>query len=159
MTKPINLRPFCLDNPTRPVRFALAQPFVQDGWCYATDGRIAVRVPSDEPNTARPNERYPAMAKHFSAFAPAACTQRVPIRKVVRRCLRYPGHSIPLCGGRFDPHLLCEIAVLPHARVALERLPMLDYARGDGALQFVADGGLQGILLPMAVTKQEREAK
>ena len=29
----------------------LAEPFVRDGWRYATDGRVLVRVPSNEPDT------------------------------------------------------------------------------------------------------------
>lgn len=35
-------------------RYGLSKPWVKDGWKYATDGRIAVREPTDEPDSNRP---------------------------------------------------------------------------------------------------------
>lgn len=53
-TKPtIDLTPFC--DPDTSSRYALDQPWVVDGWRYATDGRIMVRIPATgEPDSPKP---------------------------------------------------------------------------------------------------------
>lgn len=46
----IDLTPFC--DPDTSSRYALDQPWVVDGWRYATDGKVLVRVPATgEPDT------------------------------------------------------------------------------------------------------------
>ncbi len=47
-TTDIDLTPFCDSNISR---FDLSRPFVRDGWLYATDGRILIRIPSSRPDT------------------------------------------------------------------------------------------------------------
>lgn len=47
--KAMDLQVFC--DPTAN-RFAIGKPWVFGGWLYATNGRIAVRVPSSEPDSA-----------------------------------------------------------------------------------------------------------
>lgn len=48
----INWNMFTYDRDWPPSRYVLCKPFVRDGYRYATDGRIMVRVPSTEPNTS-----------------------------------------------------------------------------------------------------------
>ncbi len=42
---PAELQPFCSTDENRP---SLALPFFCNGWIYATDGRVIVRVPCDD---------------------------------------------------------------------------------------------------------------
>lgn len=44
----MDIKKFCADADGR---FPLSKPWVKDGWRYATDGRIAVREPTDEPDS------------------------------------------------------------------------------------------------------------
>jgi hypothetical protein len=56
----LDLQPFCSTCETRP---QLARPYNLDGWTYATDGRICLRVPAladTEPNTDSPPPPNPA---------------------------------------------------------------------------------------------------
>lgn len=45
----INLTPFCAMR--RMSRYDMSKPWNRNGWKYATDGRIAVRVPCGEPDS------------------------------------------------------------------------------------------------------------
>ena len=58
---------FSLFCNTKKGRYHLDEPFFQGGWKYATDGRIAVRAPADEPDT---KGMRPDMAKIFSSTSP-----------------------------------------------------------------------------------------
>lgn len=47
----MNLAPFCLRS-VAPANLSMNKPFVKDGWRYATNGRILVRVPAPgEPDS------------------------------------------------------------------------------------------------------------
>jgi hypothetical protein len=50
----IDLKPFC---DKQDFRYAFSNPFVKDGFRYATDSRICVRIPSSEPNTIPPEKK------------------------------------------------------------------------------------------------------
>lgn len=49
-TEVLDLQSFC-DNKGEVGRYSFGQPFVQFGWRYATDGRVVVRVPTEDANT------------------------------------------------------------------------------------------------------------
>ena len=51
----IDLQPFCGNE--WEIRDWMRYPWVQDGWMYATNGHLAVRVPSQEPDTEQPGTR------------------------------------------------------------------------------------------------------
>lgn len=58
----VSLEPFCSDE-----REYLEKPFLQDGYVYATNGRIAVRVKHEGLTNARVQTR-PNMAEIFKSF-------------------------------------------------------------------------------------------
>lgn len=69
-TKQIDLQPFC---DTEDVRYALSTPWVKGGWRYATDGRICVRVTTDEADSPTYNEdglKRPGADRLFDDFPP-----------------------------------------------------------------------------------------
>lgn len=51
-------------------RYSLEKPFVWDGFEYATDGRIAVRRPTNEPDTDLTQRRVPSRDAVSSVFDP-----------------------------------------------------------------------------------------
>ena len=58
-------------------RYPMTKPWIQDGWLYATDACIAVRVPSKEPDTA-PGP-YPFHPMDFRRqFKPTVTDQELP---------------------------------------------------------------------------------
>lgn len=61
VAQPINLEPFCAAEPFR--KFDARKPFVQEAgsnlFTYATDGRIAVRVPADFALATAPDAKLP----------------------------------------------------------------------------------------------------
>lgn len=58
------LQRYCSTDPAP--RYEMRRPFVRDGWIYATDGRVCVRVPTSEPDTAcSDDEEFPPCAKLF----------------------------------------------------------------------------------------------
>lgn len=58
---------FCDDGPNR---YRLGEPFVQGGRMFATDGRVAVSVLMDEPDT-KSDTRFPSMAAVMDYVSPA----------------------------------------------------------------------------------------
>ncbi len=61
----MDLQPFCSVDETR---MAICTPFVLNGWKYATDGRIAVRIPTDEPDDSNEPYRRPNASALFEGF-------------------------------------------------------------------------------------------
>lgn len=54
-------------------RYNIGKPFIQNGWRYATDGRIAIREPA--PGESDSEGKYPRMVE---LFKPAKCTEPWP---------------------------------------------------------------------------------
>lgn len=79
-TKTIDLTPFC-DPETS--RFAINKPFNQKGFTCATDGRVIVRIPTDEPDTPATDKKIPDVSQ--LAWNHAACTQWKPLKKAKRK--------------------------------------------------------------------------
>jgi hypothetical protein len=67
-TPAIGLRKFCAESGSR---LAIDEPFIQDGWQYATNGIIAVRIPAaeGEPDTP-PNEKQRRRPRMKDVFTP-----------------------------------------------------------------------------------------
>jgi len=61
----IDLQPFCSVDDYRP---GLMTPWAFNGWKYATDGRMAVRVPTDEPDDSNEPHKRPNAAAIFQGF-------------------------------------------------------------------------------------------
>lgn len=57
--------PFCDAESTR---YAIGAPFVLDGWKYATDTRVCIRVPCSEPNRQSGEGRFVPADKVFAGF-------------------------------------------------------------------------------------------
>jgi hypothetical protein len=67
----IDLQPFCETYPHMNHRHTLSSPWVMDGWRWATDGRILVRVPDEgepegaiEPSRPPVKQLVPDMREH-----------------------------------------------------------------------------------------------
>lgn len=58
----VTLLPFCDPHP---YRANIGEPFVKDGWMYATDARICVRVPCSQPDS---EGRFPDVAVVFRLY-------------------------------------------------------------------------------------------
>jgi len=52
----IDLKPFCA-RPITYSKYSLEEPFAVDGWEYATDGKICVRIPTRKPSTVAGDQR------------------------------------------------------------------------------------------------------
>lgn len=61
----IELQTFCSEDDCRE---SIMTPFVRNGWKYATDGRIMVRVKTDEPDDSNEPHKRPNAAKLFEVF-------------------------------------------------------------------------------------------
>jgi hypothetical protein len=61
-------RMFVFSDNEWPDPYALRLPFVVDGHLYATDGRVAARVPTDAANTVIPGLKFPNPASVFSGI-------------------------------------------------------------------------------------------
>lgn len=49
-------------------RLDMSTPFVLNGWRYATDARVAIRIPCGEPNTEAKEKRFPPIEQLFANF-------------------------------------------------------------------------------------------
>lgn len=61
----IDLQPFCSINECR---MGIMTPFAFNGWKYATDGRVCVRVKTDEPDDSGEPHKRPDASKLFAGF-------------------------------------------------------------------------------------------
>jgi hypothetical protein len=91
----INLNIFCASEGSR---YAISSPWVRGGWEYATDGRIAVRLPTITADTAEDETGplLPAFQKFDQYMDAAKCTQPWPD---VPYCLHCFGEGQIGCKG------------------------------------------------------------
>lgn len=118
----VYLKPFCDLEITR---YPLAEPFNFGGYTCATDGRIAVRVPTDKPDsTPPPGKRFPKFDElgwTYDQFDqswkpwPFPCYEKLdtavdfdgdPVSD-----FRYPGHSEAFIRLETSCDLFCRIAI------------------------------------------------
>jgi hypothetical protein len=87
----------CAEKKTR---YVTDKPYIQDGWLYATDGRIVVRTPSSEPDTEGrgPKNTNDVFAGDFDDEPTPIPDTDYPTEKTV----------CPHCGGAKDFEDKCE---------------------------------------------------
>lgn len=150
MPHTIDLEAFCCETS----RYSLLHPFVQDGWQYATDGRIMVAVPAEgEPDSAEPDKRYPkGMASYLieptdAEFVPwpesgycYACDGNGVANLPCEAC----GHEREVsCECRsVDPLEICGRRVSRYYAQKIAGLPKVECTAGEGeSVFFRFDGG------------------
>ena len=161
-TTEIDLKPFCH---TDVKRYAMDKPFVIDGWEYATDGRICVRIPADgEPNALEPKDGKKRPTKPWEIFAevPADAVWRKwpKVSKCVNcngtgnvdgcagcKCGRCPGDADSGCTcrnpGTFERRF-GKVELSRHYAALVATLPNVRYVpqpNSDAPLAFCFDGG------------------
>jgi len=121
---------FC-ENVSGPHFCVLQVPFVQDGYLYATDGRIAARVPTDAANTVIPGLKFPNAAGVFS------CVEKVS-PMYMPASFAYE-HGVLVEGALIAERYWFEIKGLPRVRLVTMIYPdkpigfVFDYeGQGDG---------------------------
>ncbi len=97
----MDITKFCAEEDGR---YGLSRPWSKDGWRYATDGRIVVRVPTDEPDSER------AMcAELLPLFAGRALTEdREHWQLVPTHDGKGKDWEEPACCGADDPPKACK---------------------------------------------------
>ena len=137
----INLAPFCMPKGDQALdRYpTLSKPFRVGAWLYATDGRIAVRVPA--LNESQSAEKVPKIKEFFGDFAAASCVEPWPSARdtsLADGVLTIPRQTV---GGRLigGEYWFC-VAMLGRVRFNPGGGP-------DDPIEFIA-GPLQGILCP-----------
>lgn len=82
-------------------RHAIGQPWAKDGYLYATDARIAIRIPTSQPDTPTGDARLPKIADVFAQWpVPAtAAWQRWPVKPVFVDTAHETGEDCPICHG------------------------------------------------------------
>lgn len=172
---PIDLSVFCDPTTGATTRYDLATPWVFDGWRYATEGKILVREPAPgEPSAGDirafgSNEgKRPRAHEFFDTFPPDGFIQDWPAveygeepceacgGKEKCRCSRCGAqHECQECNGRGRELKDTMIAGRLFAGWAVARIGLLDRVkfrtagRPDEALAFIADGGRQGLVMPI----------
>jgi hypothetical protein len=123
---------FC-DNDHRSSRCALRIPFVENGYLYATDGFIAVRVPTDAKDTEIPGIKFPKAGPIFSTVDPTDPAP-VPLPFVSKK-------QVMIGDAWISANYWNKISRLPGVSLACKINPekpiafVFDYkARGDGQL-------------------------
>jgi len=95
------LQPFCSTDETR---LSLQTPYVRDGCTYATDGRVAVRVPGEvpgchvdvnAPDTGKVIDQIPDSGSWIPVTMPEDITASVPCED----CRGDPDHECAACDG------------------------------------------------------------
>lgn len=164
----IDLQPFCSKDETR---YQLTKPWSRDGYTWATDGRVLLRIPGvhAEPNPEAPNAEK--LGTFFST-GPEITMPKIPFLET-KPCAWCKGRgrvctcdfcdnkacicdgcdgtgkiekavSVPVGAGRFSNHYLAKIATLPGLRL----FPSSDDP--TAAMFFIFDGGC-GYLMGMCV--------
>lgn len=130
----IDLSRFCDKSSSR---HGLAKPFVVDGWKYATDDRIAVRVPANEKNG---EGRFPMSLKGlFTSCDFSACTEKLPKleEKLCENCECYVPCDRVVNGREYAGSILALVRFCGNVY----------YSPSEhwGSLAFVGNDGLQGL--------------
>ena len=121
-------------------RYALGAPFVQQGYLYATDGRVAVRIATDEPEVVNPEFRHPRM-------------DSLPWPDLAQSMMHWP--SAAKHKGSID-HIMIgnrKIGIKLARKIRALPGPIRYVSAGhpNDPLQFTAAGKtIEGIIMPMA---------
>ncbi len=162
--QPIDLTGFCGMQPKS--RYAIDAPWIHNGWRYASDGAIAVRVPAPgEPDTVPPEGKLlpdECLAEVFASFP--ACTALLSELAHTKcrtcegtgqhTCMCATLHTCGVCGGSgkvIAESLIGERWIAARYLVMLVALPDLRISidgDSDSGMYFVS-GELQGMVLPL----------
>lgn len=144
-----NLEHFCWQEAI--VRYPGTQrPFQQGGWRYATDGRIAVRLP--RKRGAKPWGKVPEASVAFDSFAQDKCTEPWPAwdrelccmgRGLWDEAVTFVPAPQKVAGRRIAGSYWLLVASLGKVYFNPEGTP-------EDIIQFVC-GKLQGILMPLGL--------
>lgn len=141
----VDLTPFC-DSASDPfaMRYELMEPFVRDGWIYATDSAICVRVKSRRKNSSG---MLPRNMERIFQYDFAQCTDAMPVSVGPHCTCGRCGEEFSLLayGKQFCPRYVRKMEKLPGLRIG----PLFKLSDGH-VLPFVAKGGLQGVVLEVA---------
>lgn len=181
--KPEIIEVFCSKDG---VRKHLGAPFRLNGWEYATDGHIAVRFPTTEPNT----EGAPDVEKPWVGVDSVSQWCRADIRGIEfpsisegRVCLSCKGegshtcskcddeHECGKCGGegrigrvtrensRIYGKLGENYVSLWHIRDILSLFPDAEFSASDSNLKAIPwrAEGVEGVIMPVRYTPEAQE--
>lgn len=169
----MDLQPFCSVDECR---MAICTPWAFNGWKYATDGRIAVRVPTTDPDDSNKPYKRPDASALFKGFNVEGLESfEIPTLDGVmeKRCSSCNGNGYSTCdhghdhecedcdksgileewpkkeiGGRlFSERFLSKMAALPGLKFYPTTAEWLDGNPAKPAL-FTFDNG-QGLLMPI----------
>jgi hypothetical protein len=153
----IDFTPFC---DATPCRYDLSTPWTHDGWTYATDGRICIRVPASLQSVESSAERRPRMDYVFHGFDASRAVDTVPQAQIINTgdlcgmCYVHPYEDEAGCRSCFNTGLqvvsmkIGPLFLNPHYIAMINALgPARYYVNSQlEAMAFVADSGLQGLL-------------
>lgn len=145
MTATDQLSRFCGDN----CRYDLGEPFVIDGWAYATDGAIMARQSTAQFNST--DRKLPEGAPDFPWPSEKAYEGWQPLPELPK--LRF--EDCPACGKpdavetrvniggqEFDVHRLAELRDLPELLVCThDKYLLFTWDAGEGILCRLYDEG------------------
>jgi hypothetical protein len=165
----MNFKNFCSDEFESGGRYDTGEPFVRDGFEYATDSRIIVRVKTDKPDTdssrhvpEKPHKVFEGAVVNLKTWIPLDIALKIEeckdchgtgielrgleVGDVAEECVTCDGRktvdltpSIKVDGALFGPKYLQKIQSLHNVRYCV--------VGGLKAMQFVFDGG-EGRLMP-----------
>lgn len=167
-----DLQPFCsTENSLEYLR----RPWSKEGFTYATNGHVLIRVPrlSDVPE----NDKAPNTDKIFAGTADQTATQKIPTAKIPKgrtfECVSCEGrgteHDCPDCTceceecggvGRSEEQISAGILGAIYSAKYIRQLltfPGLRFSSSppvDGPARFVFDGG-EGAIMPMRAAYQK----
>lgn len=181
MAPTIDLQSFCSHGDDA-IRYDTHKPFVFDGWLYATDCRICIRVPTTDPTT---DGKYPRADRLFTPFA--GTFTPLPEIQACESCRFAPGphketcdgcggdgmcdrcpcekpHTCGVCQGtgQEETYCDCRVEILPGLDVEGRYYGMLKTLPGakighhgteTDPIRIVFDGG-EGLLMPMKLEKK-----
>jgi hypothetical protein len=137
-----DIRWFCDPDSDNESRYALGKPWVRGGYQYATNGRIAVRQPTSEPDTddgkRRPNKTILEILK------PSSCTEPWPTFRIKRMDDGTDGidsADTEIAGRLTAGCYVLLVSLLGDVKYDPSGKP-------DDPLRFTADG-IEGAVMPM----------
>lgn len=171
--EPDKLLAFCAEECTR---YSIDAPWVADGWRYATNGTVIVRVPTTEPDTddgqRRPDgglwfrdlpvcsEPWPEHGGEMKHPDCATCKGTGRTRCECPVCFNSHWRRCSVCGGELAPLIVAGKRLAGDLCLIIQALPDdVKYALTGNAEDTVAftSGDLQGVVACLVVEKGARD--